>query len=272
MRVIVRLFVLLALLVYVEAAQAQLTTAIAPGRIEKLVKAGSKAADVVTLTNEGDLPIQVSLSMVDFDVTEAGEVLELPPGMHPSSITPYFRISPLETMVAPGERALFRFEVATPEEFTQLRAFLYFESVPQPPDSMQKQVVFATAMGIPVYAENRKAERGALEVHDIQWQRTGESQEYLQLQATVTNVGERNIRPDGLLSVLAEGGAYSEMFTVNPTADVVLPGHRRVLTWQFGPVPPEALALELRLETSMRESYKGNYRIPKAEVAPASGS
>ncbi len=242
-------------------AWAQFTTALAPARVEQLVNPGSTVNDVITFTNQGDTPVNVSVSIIDFDVDEHGEVTELPPGSHPSTIAPYFRISPVRTIVDAGEQAHFRFTVETPEEFEQLRAFLYFESQPIAEEIGAKQVMFATAMGIPLYVENRRAERGALSVHDVTWERTGDEQEYLQLKLHVTNEGARNIRPGGFLSVQSADDSFVKTFDVNQGKDVVLPGHARHLTMQFGPVPDDDLSLKLRFETSMRSNYQANHML-----------
>ena len=245
--------------------QGQLTTAVAPARVEKIVNPGSKVTDVMTFTNQGDVPVTVTLSLVDFDMNEAGEVVELPPGTASNTVAPYFRISPLRTVVAPQERANFRYSVQTPEDFDQLRAFVYFESEPQEAEETDgRRVVFATAMGIPFYVESRKAERGALTIDNVTWERTGDEQEYLTLKLSATNIGGRNVRPGGFLMVRSEDDAFSQTFDVNPGGDVVLPGHTRDLSWRFGPVPAEALSLKLRFETSYRSNHESDHHLPAA--------
>ncbi len=263
----IRLGLLLLMLTFTGTAWGQFTTAVAPARVEQLVNPGSKVEDVITFTNQGDVPVTVSISIVDFDVDEMGAVTELPPGTHPNTIAPYFRISPLRTIVGAGEQAHFRFSVQTPAAFDQLRAFVYFESQPIVEEGGGKQVLFATAMGIPLYVENRKAERGALTVHDVAWQRIGDEQHYVQLKLHVTNEGERNIRPGGFLTVRSADDRFFETFDVNVGGDVVLPGHERHLTMQFGPVPDDALSLKLRFETSLRSNHQAEHRLPKPTPA-----
>ena len=243
-------------------AWAQFTTAVAPARVEKLVNPGSKVEDVITFTNQGNAPVNVSISIVDFDVDDVGVVTELPPGMHPNTIAPYFRISPLRTVVGAGEQAHFRFSVQTPEAFEQLRAFVYFESQPVVEEEGGKQVLFATAMGIPLYVENRKMERGMLTVHDVAWERIDEDQHYVQLKLHVTNEGERNIRPGGFLTIRSVDDRFLETFDVNEAGDVVLPGHDRYLTMRFGPVPSNPLSLRLRFETSLRTNHQDDHILP----------
>ncbi len=266
-RTTIRLGFLLLMLTMTGSAWAQFTTAVAPARVEKLVNPGSKVEDVITFTNQGDAPVEVRISIVDFDVDEVGLVTELPPGTHPNTIAPYFRISPLRTVVGAREQAHFRFAVQTPEEFDQLRAFVYFESQPIVSDEGGKQVLFATAMGIPLYVENRKMERGTLTVHDLAWERIGEEQQYVQLKLHVTNEGERNIRPGGFLTVRSEDDRFLETFDVNAAGDVVLPGHERHLTMQFGPVPDDGLSLKLRFETSLNSNHHADHRLPKPSPA-----
>ncbi len=69
---------------------------------------------------------------------------------------------------------------------------------------------------------------------------------------------------DSAVTVRSEDDAYAETFEFNPNTEVVLPGHDRRLTFRFGPVPPEALELNLRFEVSMRSSHQSTHRIPKA--------
>ena len=225
---------------------------------------------MITFTNQGDVPVNVTVSIVDFDVDESGVVTELPPGSQANTVAPYFRIAPVQTLVGAGEQAHFRYSVETPDEFEQLRAFVYFESHPVVEENGAKQVLFATAMGIPFYVENRRAERGALTVHDVRWERTGEEQQYVQLKLHVTNDGARNIRPGGFLTVRSADDSFAETFDVNKGNDVVLPGHDRALTMQFGPVPDDDLSLKLRFETSMRSNYQADHFLPRAP-APEKG-
>ena len=168
------LLLLLTMILGAGPAAAQLSTAVAPARVEKLVNPGGRVSDVLTFINQGDFPVTVTLSLADFDVSATGEVVELPPGTQAHSVAPFFRISPLRMTVGPRERADFRFSVETPETFEQLRAFVYFESEPDVEAGEGQQVLFATAMGIPFYVENRKAPRGQLTVHEAVVERSPE--------------------------------------------------------------------------------------------------
>jgi hypothetical protein len=243
-----------------------MASGIDPPRVEKLVASGSKVTDSLTFANLGERPVEVRLSIVDFQVGEDGRVEELPPGSHPSSIAPFLRISPVSAVVDSGERFAFRYSVATPEDFTQLRALVFFDAVPEADADSGRQVLFATAMGIPMYVENRRAEPGRLEVHGVELRRDEQDPQQVVLTAELSNDGERNIRAGGYLEVESAAGDFLETFVVNQAREAVLPGHRRRWQMRFGPVPTEELFLKLRFDTSARTAHTSQHSLPA--VAP----
>ena len=261
------LFLFMMMLAHTAWGQGQLTTAVAPARVEQLVNPGSKVEDVITFTNQGNVPLTVSISIVDFDVDEVGMVTELPPGSHSSTVAPYFRISPLRTIVGPQEQAHFR---VYRSDAGRLRADARLHLLRLPAGCRRgggQTGSVCDGDGDPVYVESRKAQRGELTVHDIAWERAEDQEDFLELKLHVTNEGQRNIRPGGFLSVRSSDDRFAETFDVNVGGDVVLPGHERHLTMRFGPVPSEVLSLKLRFETSVRSNYQNEHQMPRLEAA-----
>jgi len=268
---VVRLFVLLIALPLLGAAAgnaAQATIGIAPPRVEHLVGPGAMVRDAILVTNPGDVTLRVRVEVADFSVEEDGTVVQLPPGGDPSSLARYLRVSPLEMSVSPGQRAVFRYEVKAPEQFTHLRALLSFVSEPEVPANGGPYVVIATTMRIPFYVENRRMASGVLHVLQAQVDRGDDNDQLLHLELKVVNQGDRLVRAGGRLEVQPVDGGPMDTFEVNRAGEAVLPGLTRVWSFTVGPVPPESLIVGLRLETSWRSEHRSRHLV---SAVPASG-
>lgn len=242
-------------------AHPAVSVSLAPPFIEKLMPAEGKLQDTITYTNDSDTPMLVTVDFADFAVTEAGEVTEMPSGTDVSSLARSIRVSPSKIEVPPGGRTLFRYSVDAPAEFTQLRSQIFFSSMPIV-ESAPNQVLFVARMGIPIYVENVKALPADIKVHELKWERAGESGERLVLKALVTNEGERNIRPTGFLEVRSKDGEFAQTFPFNEGNEPVLPGQKREWTLTFGPVPGGELSLDLRFATGPRAMFQERYTVP----------
>jgi hypothetical protein len=238
-----------------------ISIAIVPPRIEKAVGSTSKVADVIEFTNQGSVPVLVSVDLADFGVDESGEVAEKPPGSQPVSLVPYLRVSPSSLRVAPSQRVYFRYSAEPPADFKQLRAMIYFSSRPEVPDR-SNQVLVVARMGVPLYLENRRARPAALRVDEITWERSGEPRDRLTLKLRTSNDGERNIRPSGYVEVRSPDGRFDRSYAFNEGQEPVLPGQKRRWELSFGPVPKGELEVEVRFAVSPRASYESTSWIP----------
>jgi len=244
-------------------ATAGVSIAIVPPYAEKLVAGGTSVSDTISFTNRGSEPVLVSVDLSDFRVGDQGDVSEEPPGSQDTSLVPYLRISPTSMRVAPNQQASFRYVVETPEEFRQLRAMLYFSSLPETP-AKANQVRIVPRMGVPLYVENTKAGQASLRVDHLEWQRSAESPDQLLLELTTENQGARNIRPTGFVSVRTRDGKFERSFPFNEGREPVLPGQMRQWRLAFGPVPTGELDVQLRVATSLRTSYESRTWVPAA--------
>jgi hypothetical protein len=171
----------------------------------------------------------------------------------------------MQARVAPSQEVFFRYSVATPEEFDQLRAMVFLSSHPEvPPGANQVQVV--ARLGVPIYVENVKSERAKLRVDELEWDRPEDRPDQLRLRATVVNEGGRNIRPTGFVQVRGTSGKYERTFEFNEGNEPVLPGQKRRWELYFGPVAEEELAVKLRMTTSHRTSYEAEASIEPREL------
>ncbi|MFQ5718295.1 MAG: hypothetical protein ACE5IK_01990 [Acidobacteriota bacterium] len=244
--------------------RAGMSLAIVPPFVEKIVPAGSKLVDTVAYTNTGDEVVIVSVDFADFGVTENGDVTEQPPGTEPKSLVRNLRVSPMEVRVVPNQQVFFRYSVATPADFTQMRSMLYLSSRPEAvPGANQVQVV--ARMGVPIYVENIKATPADLRIETLEWERVPDHPDTVLLHLAVVNQGERNIRPAGYVHVLSTDRRFEETFEFNEGREPVLPGQKRRWEQQFGPVPDGELALKLRLTTSDRHSFDAAATLPAAD-------
>lgn len=238
----------------------QLSVGVAPHRVEKIVRAGTSVTDVITLHNDSALPVEVAVEVVDFDVTEEGQIVERAAGILPATIAPFLEIRPMTARIAPGQRSHFRYTVETPGDFSQLRGLILFASEPQVPPATGPRVLIAPTLGVPFYVENRSSEAGRLEVESVAWRRAATGG-LLELELELANLGDRNARPSGFLEVRSPESAFFEVFPFNPGSEAVLPGHPRRWKMTFGPVPKEPLSLHLRFSTSLRRSHSSRHEL-----------
>ncbi len=238
------------------------SVSLAPPVIEKEARPGQRIHDTISFLNNGDGAVTVSVSVVDFDVNDAYDVLEQPPGATPTTLAPYVRIAPTEVRVAAGQQIFFRYSVDAPPSFTHLRGMVYFLTRPVLPDGGQAQVTVASRMGVPLYVEGAAAAPARLKVDSLEWKRSGEAGSRLELALAVTNEGERLLRPTGYLEVRSADGRFQKSFPFNEGKLPVFPGSSRHLTMGFGPVPGGELFLRLRFDDSWRTQFKSESRLP----------
>lgn len=239
----------------VAPVRAEMTLAIVPPYVEKIVRPGSKVRDTLSFTNKGDQTVVVSVDFADFAISETGEVSPAPPGSDVSSLMKNIRISPMEARVEPSQQVFFRYSVETPEAFEQLRTMVFLSSRPDVAAGAN-QVTFVARMGVPIYVENIKALPANLEIDDVRWERVEESPDRIRLSFAVTNVGQRNIRPAGFVHVLSVDRDFEQTFDFNDGREPVLPGQKRRWEQTFGPVANVALEVKLRMTTSPRHDLE----------------
>jgi len=246
-------------------ASADVSVAIVPPYVEKVVRSGSQVSDTLSYTNQGSDPVIVQVDFSDFGVNESGEVTEQPPGSHSSSLIRHLRISPMKIRVVPDQQVFFRYSVETPEVFDQLRSMIFLSSYPET-DPGANQVQIVARLGVPLYVENTKAAPAQLEIESVEWDRPEKSPDQLRVRLLVSNHGQRNIRPGGFVHVETADGKFNTTFDFNQGREPVLPGQRRRWEQFFGPVPEGKLEVKLRLATSARTSYEAESFV--AAVTP----
>lgn len=242
---------------------AGVSIAVVPPYVEKATRAGSHFSDTLSYTNQGSAPVVVEVDLADFGVAENGAVAEAPPGTEAASLVPHLRISPTRIRVAPNQQVFFRYSVEAPGQFDQLRSMIFLSSYPEAPAGAN-HVRVVPRMGIPVYVENVKSEPARLEIEEVGWDRPSETPERLRVRLRVANLGQRNIRPDGLVHVRSADGRFRTTFEFNAGREPVLPGQKRRWEQLFGPVPDGALEVELRLTTSERTAYEARANVGSA--------
>lgn len=242
------------------AGLAAVSINLAPPYVEKVIRPGTTINDTISYTNNGDVALDVSVELADFQASAGGKVLEKPPGTDPASLAGKIRISPTRVRVAPGQQVFFRYSVDPGNNFTQLRAMVYFLSRQVRTRQGETDVAIAPRLGIPVYIESTQARPGVLRVESVQWSRALDQPDTLLLKLTVANEGERNVRPTGFVQVTA-AGRTGRNFAFNDGRSPVLPGQRREWEMPFGPVPSGELAVALRFSTSARSTFSHTYRV-----------
>lgn len=244
-------------------ATAQLKIDLVPPFVEKSVRPGSSVRDAIVFKNHGPTPLNVSVETVDFEVDLAGRVLERPPGSTAESLVPFLRITPLQTTVAPGQELAFRWEAATPADLGHRRAMIFFRSKPEVERSDMAQVVVVPRLGIPVYVESTNAQPAQLEIATLDLERVTLPEDSLRLTLDVTNIGQRNIRPQGELRIRSESGE-AVAFPINEGRDSVVPGAQRRFVQEIGPVPGGELSVEVVFNVSPRERHRERLVVPAA--------
>ena len=249
-------------------AAAQLKIDLVPPFVEKTVRPGSTVRDAIIFRNQGVTTLEVSVETVDFDVDADGLVIERPPGSLASSLVPYLRISPLQTVVAPGQEVAFRWEAETAKDLVHRRVMVFFRSKPQVESSNAAQVLVVPRLGVPVYVESINAAPAQIDVASASVERLPGHEDRLRLSLDVTNAGQRNIRPQGELRIRSDSGT-AVAFPINEGRDSVIPHATRHFGQEVGPVPGGELSVEVVFDVSPRERYREQMVVPAASPASA---
>ncbi len=165
--------------------------------------------------------------------------------------------------MAPGQELAFRWEATTPADLEHRRAMVFFRSTPEVERSEVAQVVVVPRLGIPVYVENTNAQPAQLEIASIGLERSTLRDDSLRLTLDVTNVGQRNIRPQGELRIRSDSGE-AVAFPINEGRDSVVPGAQRLFIQEIGPVPGGELSVEVVFNVSPRERHRERLVVPAA--------
>ena len=240
---------------------AQIQIDLVPPFVEKSVRPGSAVRDAIVFRNQGSTPLNVTVETVDFEVDPGGRVVERPPGSTPESLVPFLRITPLQATVVPGQELAFRWEAATPTDLEHRRVMVFFKSEPEVERTNASQVVVIPRLGVPVYVESMNAQPARLEAVSIDIERLTEPENSLRLTLDVTNVGQRNIRPQGELRIRSKSGEAMS-FPINEGRDSVVPGAQRRFIQEFGPVPGGELSVEVVFNVSPRERHREQMVVP----------
>ncbi len=247
----------------VPALLAQTSVAISPQIIEKVIRPGRSLSDIVSFTNSGKAPVQVSLELADFAVDANGKAHDRPPGTEPSSLAPFLRITPPTVRVAPQQTVNFRYTAQLPAEFTQRRVMIYF--LVRPTTALVANgagFVIVPRLGVPLYAENITAKPAQLRIDSISWSRADDGSLHAGLE--LRNEGERNIRPQGFVLVRSKDGRFLRQFPFNEGREPVLPSQSRQWHVAFGPVPRDDLLVDFRLTISATKTFHQTYAIAAA--------
>lgn len=244
---------------------AKILVRLSPTFVEVAAAPGRQVADRILYVNAGTHPVTVKVELSDFDVDEKGKAVEQPPGVSPTSLAPFIRISPTEARVAPGGSVYFRYRIDAPAQFEQLRAMVYFVSRPIVERAAGTSALVVPRMGIPIYLENG----GATPADLVITRGTARAQEgRVVFDVRVENRGSRNLRPAGAIQIETEGGP--RFFQFNEGRSPVLPGHAREWTLQLGPLDAAPRSLRLRLERAPAREVERVFEISAAPSAQRS--
>ncbi|GAA4358518.1 fimbrial biogenesis chaperone [Kangiella marina] len=175
-----------------EQSSLQPQLAISPSRVV-IEPEAVKGTQSVTVLNLGARPLQVEVSVQNWDFDEHNNYRALPPT--PQSLDQWLIINPVRLTVPPKGQQTVRMAIrpkAKPED-GEHRAMVFFRQVPS---AEAKGVNVQFNIGVPVYAFFGDVKREAT-LHSLAYDKTSQS-----LSFDITSSGNAYVRPGGYFFIL----------------------------------------------------------------------
>ena len=196
-----------------------------PSLIEISVASGESVERVVTLTNPGSEPVEVSARPADWSMSESGEVRFLDPGTQTSSCAGWISVAPDRVRVPAGGQAIVRLRVSPAAVFSGTRWAAVLFSLPVTDSSFDGQrVSVAPRIGVSIYVTAAGTEREDLRLRSSSATERDGGQG-LRLQMRVANEGNTAVRFRATWQLRSADGNFVRAFDVR--SSVALPGASR---------------------------------------------
>jgi hypothetical protein len=241
----------------------QMTLGISPLRVELKVEPGAETSQSVKISNSGQVPTQVRVSISDWTLSETGDQRFEKPGAEKWGCANWVRANPLEFSLPPSGTTLVRYTMKVPAEAPPggFHCAILFETLPPPREQLAAgtgvinllrlvTTIYATTGNPPVLA---KIDR--LELSAAHSPKTG-----LEIVTEFSNPGTTQYRVTGGIDVLDADGRSIRKFEYKSFP--VLPGVSRTAVFPVDPpLPPGQYLLRAIVDTGGKERLAAETRV-----------
>ena len=250
---------------------------VSPTRVELTVQHKTTTGSVAVI-NLSSQPVDISSSLVNFDLDENNNFRELPP--EAGSLSTAIMLNPVNFTIPPHGSQTVRFAI-TPERLSgtgEHRAMLFLSELV---DTNQAAVKLNFRLGVPIYAQLGEVEQ------KVQLHNAGFSADETLLEFDISALGNTQVRPTGYYlwwpadEFPEEGKAYNKLRALaddankTPPAETtggklvtkpVFPGTRRLVTARLTlPAHPGDYVLVVQMKAGS-QSFERTIRRPESPI------
>jgi len=98
-----------------------------PSRFILKIEPDKRESGSITVTNTGSFPADLKAVLYDWDLSEEGELIELPPKTRTDSLDGLIKFNPRQFTVQPGQTQIVRFTIEAPKDEIEHRGIVFFE-------------------------------------------------------------------------------------------------------------------------------------------------
>ncbi|MDQ6893195.1 MAG: hypothetical protein M3167_11030 [Acidobacteriota bacterium] len=242
----------------------QMTLGISPLRVELKVEPGAETSQSVKISNSGQLPTQVRVSVTDWTLSETGDQQFVKPGGTSWGCASWIRVNPAEFALPSAGSSLVRYTMRVPADAPKggFHCAILFETLPPPREQLAAgtgvinllrlvTTIYATIGNPPIVAKIDRLELSPAKT-------PGKSG--LEIVTAFSNAGTTQYRVSGELQVLDGDGNAVRKFEYKSFP--VLPGVSRSSVFSLDPpLPPGQYLLRAVIDTGARERLAAETRV-----------
>lgn len=240
---------------------------ITPLRVELGVQSGVQTSQPVRIANTGAVGVQIRGQVVDWTLTEGGDIIYRKPGEGSWGCGKWIRMNPLEFTLPAGEMQLVRYTMSVPVSagVGGYHCGLLFDMLPPPKAKIEGSmgVVNLIRMVTAIYPTIGTPEiQATIERLELK-PRTGKDRKGWELVTAFGNAGSTHYRVDGSVEVLDEGGKVLRQYPYGNFP--VLPKTPRVVRFDLlEELPAGQYRLRAVVDVGRKEKLAAETRVTVA--------
>lgn len=203
---------------------AEVSVAVSPIRVEHIVKQGERGTDMISVTNNGTMPVRLKVSLEEWTLSLDGNPIFSKPANAPYSCAAWIKINPFDFRLEPGQTKDVRYTVSVPADIPDggYRAAIVFETIPDvKPGQAVKKVYIQGRIATILYEKVGNPEiKGYVKNLKVQTSKEG-----IDFIINIENAGKVHFRTKGKITV--KDGEGRKVFEVNIPDIPVLPESTR---------------------------------------------
>jgi P pilus assembly chaperone PapD len=247
-----------ALVATASPAAAQVLAQVVPAKLTVTSRPGATVGRDISVSNLGESPAVVRVRLVDWLLTEQGEMTLLPAGATPATLAGCVRFEPQEFSLQPGESGWIRVTMTLPADGPPTRWGVLMSEVRPATPTRARGPRAVAELGTTLYLTSAPPERAHADLVGIAV--TPCPGDSLSVAVRVHNPGERHVYVTGDVALADSAG--TRVASGSLATGVMLPGGVRTFTWKCpSPARRGWTTVTATLDTGEPELAVGEVRV-----------